>query len=66
MADPDRKLKDLLSAIERVRKSLNDTQAHVPSDTSAYAWSQIGRAVDDLRKVECQVKEMRRDVQDSE
>jgi hypothetical protein len=66
MADPDRKLKDLLSAIERVRKSLNGTQAHVPSDTAAYAWSQIGQAVRDLEKIERQVEEIRRDVQDSE
>jgi hypothetical protein len=66
VANPDKKLMDLLGAIERVRKSLHGTQAHVPSDTAAYAWSQIGRAVRDLKKIEREVEAIRRHVRDME
>jgi hypothetical protein len=59
MANPDKKIKELLAAIERVRKSLEGTRAHVPTDTSGYVWTQIGRAVSELEKIERDMKAVR-------
>ena len=64
MADTDKKLRDVLRAIETVRKSLQSTQAHAAG--ADYVWVQIGRAADELKRVEGQVEEAIRDVRDRE
>ncbi len=53
MADAERKLRDALRAIERVRRSLKATQAH----SADYVWSQIGKAVSALKKIEAEIED---------
>lgn len=46
MADLEAQLRDTLRAIEKVRRSLEGTQAHAAD----YVWSQIGQAANDLKR----------------
>jgi hypothetical protein len=60
MADLESKLRDALRAVEKVRRSLEGTQAHAAD----YVWSQIGKAASDLKRIERDVEEVIREVRD--